>query len=313
MPISMPLPLLVRRRFILGLIVMLVASVGLDAASAQSIEVPHAQGATLVAVRPEKVLTFDLAALDTLDALGVSVSGVPKTGLPAYLSKFAEGASETIGTLFEPDYEAVNAASPDLIIVGERSRAKYRDLARIAPTIDLSINQKDFLKSTIGNVRLLARIFGKESEADAHIAELEKSVADARLIGMRSGTALIVLTTGGKMSAYGPGSRFGLIHDALGIKPAVEGLDVTTHGQAVSAEFILKVNPDWLFVIDRDVVAGSGGAAPNVLDNELVAQTTAWEKGQVVYLDAVNWYLVGGGLTALRANVEQVAKALAGR
>jgi iron complex transport system substrate-binding protein len=48
-----------------------------------------------------------------------------------------------------------------------------------------------------------------------------------------------------------------------------------------------------------------------VLDNELVAQTTAWRNGQVVYLDPVNWYLVGGGLTALQASVDQIAKAVA--
>nr|WP_230533391.1 siderophore ABC transporter substrate-binding protein [Microvirga roseola] len=279
-------------------------------ASAQTIEARHAQGTTQVKLNPGKVLTFDLAALDILDALGAPVSGVPKTILPAHLAKY--GQHEKIGTLFEPNYEAVNAAAPDLIIVGDRSRVKYAELSKIAPTIDLSIDQKDYLGSAIRNIRLLGRIFGKEAEAEARIAKLEQSIADVRQAGQRAGMGLIVLTTGGKMSAYGPGSRFGLIHDAFGVAPAAEDLAVSTHGQPISAEFILKTNPDWLFVLDRDAAVGqAGGSAKQVLDNDLVAQTTAWKKGQVVYLDPANWYLVGGGATALQASVDQIGQALA--
>jgi iron complex transport system substrate-binding protein len=114
---------------------------------------------------------------------------------------------------------------------------------------------------------------------------------------------------GGKMSAYGPGSRFGMIHDALGIKPAIEGLAVATHGQAISAELVLKANPDWLFVLDRDGAVGQGsGAAKRALENELIAQTAAWKKDQVVYLDPMNWYLAGGGIQSLQANLDQIRR-----
>ncbi|MGO4525981.1 ABC transporter substrate-binding protein [Microvirga sp. 2MCAF35] len=141
------------------------------------------------------------------------------------------------------------------------------------------------------------------------MAKLETSIANLRQEIAKAGKGLLVLTTVGKMSAYGPGSRFGILHSEFGIVPAVEGLATTNHGQAVSAEFILKTNPDWLFVIDRDVVVGrDGGAAKKVLDNELVAQTTALKDDQVVYLDPVEWYLFGGGLTALQAGVDQIAK-----
>jgi iron complex transport system substrate-binding protein len=161
-------------------------------------------------------------------------------------------------------------------------------------------------------VQLLGTIFGKQAQAKTHLAKLETSMADLRQEASKAGKGLLVLTTGGKMSAYGPGSRFGLLHSEFGIVPAVEGLATTNHGQAVNAEFILKTNPEWLFVIDRDVATGQdSGAAKKVLDNELVAQTTAWKKNQVVYLDPTNWYLIGGGLTAMQASVDQIAKAIA--
>jgi iron complex transport system substrate-binding protein len=62
--------------------------------------------------------------------------------------------------------------------------------------------------------------------------------------------------------------------------PAVEGLAVSTHGQAITAEFILKADPDWLFGLDPDTAVGqAGGSVQRVLNNGLVAQTTAWKKG----------------------------------
>ncbi len=285
-------------------------SLTLGAASAQDISVKHAQGETTVPASPKKVLVFDPASLDMLDALGVEVAGVPTGRLPGHLSKYGSDRYEKIGTLFEPDYEAVNAAEPDLIIVGGRSRAKYHDLAKIAPTIDLSPSEGNFVGSVTQNLKLLARIFGKQAQADALVAKLESSIANLRQDDPKVGKGLLVLTTGGKMSAYGPGSRFGMLHSEFGIMPAVEGLATTNHGQAISSEFIAKTNPDWLFVIDRDAAIGQQGAAKAVLDNELVAQTTAWKKGHVVYLDPANWYVVGGGITSLQANVDQIARAI---
>lgn len=307
----MTVPGSTRRHLIAGLCLAGVMSFGLNT-FAQTIAVQHSQGTTQIPVDPKKVVTFDLGALDILDALGIPVAGVPKTALPPSLAKYAQNSFEKIGTLFEPDYETVNAVSSDLIIVGDRSRGKYADLSKIAPTLDLSIEQKDYLGSVIANTRLVGRIFGKQAEAERLIGEVEQSVAKLKPVGTSAGTGLIVLTTGGKMSAYGPGSRFGLIHDALGFKPALENLAATTHGQAISAELVLKANPDWLFVLDRDGAVGQGGgAAQRVLDNELIAQTTAWKKGRIVYLDPMNWYLVGGGIQSLQANIDQIAKAVA--
>lgn len=282
-----------------------------SAVHAQDLKIQHAKGETTVPSKPKKVIAFDPASLDTLNALGVEVSGVPTARFPEYMTKYGSDKYEKVGTLFEPNYEAVNAAEPDLIIVGGRSSAKYADLVKIAPTIDLTVDPKDYVGSVKRNVQLLAKIFDKQAEADTHLAKLEESIAALRKEASKAGKGLLVLTTGGKMSAYGPGSRFGLLHGEFGIVPAVEDLATTNHGQAVNAEFILKTNPDWLFVIDRDMATGRAeGAAKKVLDNDLVAQTTAWKNEQVVYLDPVNWYLIGGGLTAMQASVDQIMKAI---
>ena len=104
-----------------------------------------------------------------------------------------------------------------------------------------------------------------------------------------------------------------VLFDEMGFTPAVTGTDTGTHGQAISHEFIMETNPDWLFVVDRDAAIGQEGqSAQQFLDNPLVRGTTAWERGQVVYLDPMAWYLVGGGVQALRTGIAQLSAALAG-
>lgn len=278
----------------------------------QDVTVQHGQGETRLPPAPSTVLVFDMAALDTLDALGVTVAGVP-TGLkPGHLAKYDTPGYLKIGTLFEPDYEAVNAADPGLIIVGGRSAPKYAELSRIAPTIDLTTDPDAFLESSIANAETLGRIFGKERAVTQRVDRLRRSIAELKTTAAGAGKGLLILTTGGRMSAYGPGSRFGVLHTEFGIRPAVENLKVANHGQAISFEFILETNPDWLFVIDRDSTIGrEGEAARQLLDNDVVRRTTAWRKGQVVYLDGGNWYLVGGGLAALQRDVDDLKAALA--
>ena len=277
----------------------------------QDITVRHAQGETKVPANVKSVLTFDLAVLDTLDALGVTVAGVPTGGKPERLAKYNGPEYAKIGTLFEPDYEAVNAAEPGLIILGGRSAPKYAELSKIAPTIDLTVKPDAFLESSIANAETLGRIFGKDAEVKRRVDRLRTSIAALKETAANVGKGLLVLTTGGKMSAYGPGSRFGVLHTEFGVKPAVEDLKVANHGQSISFEFILEKNPDWLFVIDRDAAIGrEGQSARQFLDNDIVRRTTAWQKGQVVYLNASNWYSVGGGLTALQQDVDDLKTAL---
>jgi len=207
----------------------------------------------------------------------------------------------------------VAALEPDLIIVGGRSQAKYGDLAAIAPTVDLSVDNNRYLDSVADNVRILGEIFDKKNQAEQKIAQLTQDVAQLKELASDKGRGLLILTTGGKMSAYGAGSRFGILHSDFGVVAAASDLSVGTHGEPISFEFILETNPDWLFVIDRDAAIGrSTGAAQQLLDNPVVSKTLAAEKKQIVYLNPQNWYLIGGGLSGLHQTIDQIRAAYAG-
>lgn len=281
------------------------------AAASGELTIAHNQGETVVSMNPAKVFTFDLASLSTLNALGVEVAGVPDFTFPDSLAQYAGERYLKIGSLFEPDYEAISAANPDLIIVSARSAAVFPQLAEIAKTIDLSADNTQYLASQFHNAEILGQLFGKQAEVAALEGKIQASIEAVRAQTAKAGTALIVMVNGGEVTAYGPGSRFGWIHDELGFKPVIEDIQEATHGEAISFEFILEANPDWLIVIDRDVAIGEqAAAAASVLDNELVGQTTAWQKGQVIYLNPANWYIVTGGLGAVQEMVDEIGGAL---
>lgn len=80
--------------------------------------------------------------------------------------------------------------------------------------------------------------------------------------------ALVVLVNEGQLSAYGKGSRFGLIHDTFGFKAADDKIEASTHGQSVY-EYVLE-NPGILFVVDRTKAIGGDDSKDNVATNELI-------------------------------------------
>lgn len=167
----------------------------------------------------------------------------------------------------------------------------------------------------IGRARIAAygAIFGREAEAAALIAALDAQLAATRAAAAGRGTALIVQTNGPSISVYGGGSRYGWLHDALGIPHAAAGIQAATHGEAVSFEFIRAANPDWLIVIDRAAAIGDNAqGARATLDNPLVRDTAAWRAGRIVYLDSAEIYLADGGFTSLMTTLRLIEAGFAG-
>lgn len=283
------------------------------AANTSTIEVVHAQGTTQVPKNPQRVVILSPATLDIADALGVEIIGVPQTNAhyPAHLSKYSGDAYFNAGTLFEPNYEALINAKPDLIIAGARAAAAYDKLSGIAPTISLDIDPKNFLPSLTQRTEQLGEIFGKQEKAKEIVTAFNTQAEDIRKASAHAGSAMMLMVNGGKINAYSPDSRFGFIFDVLGFKPATTFAAGGQHGNTVSPEFIMEANPDWLFVLDRDSAIGSkkeGASANQVLDNPLVRRTNAWKNQRVVYLDSGSLYIAGGiqSYGNLMAQVNQV-------
>lgn len=271
--------------------------------------VEHSQGTTKVPANPEDVFVFDLGVMDSLNALGIQPAGVPEAQYPENLQGLADAAETRIGAMKEPDFETIATADPDLIITSGRTAEAYAELSKIAPTVNLAVDMTNPLESFEENTRVLGTIFDKSDEVETQLAEIETKIEDAKssIEDADAGNGLIVLTSAGEVTAYGAGSRFGLVHDLLGVPTAADVKAEGAHGESISFEYIADTNPDMLFVVDRDNAMGEGGdAASAVLDNDLVNNTNAARNGKIIQLDPVEWYLVGYGLDSLPTMINQV-------
>ena len=282
-----------------------------EEAKNSTVVVEHELDTTEVTKNPEKVVVFDFGSLDTLDSLGVDVVGVPQMNIPRYLEKYAGDEYENVGSLKEPDFEKIAEINPDLIIISTRQAELYDQLAEIAPTIFLQLDTSDYMESFKSNANILGEIFGKESEVEEALAEIDETVAAVKEKAEANGQkGLIILANDDKISAYGPSSRFGFIHDVLGVEPVDEGIEASTHGMNVSFEYVVDQDPEIIYVIDRTAVVGGETSAKDLVENQLVERTQAYQNDNIYYLDPDYWYLSGGGLVSVPKMIEEIAASL---
>lgn len=282
-------------------------------ASAQQAEltIKHKLGETKVKKNPQKVVVFDYGVLDSLDKLGVEVTGVPQANIPPYLAKYKEAKYKNVGSLVEADFEKVSAIKPDLIIISGRLQTAYEELSKIGPTIFLGVDNAKYMETYAENAKTLGQIFGKEAQVESELAKVNDTVKTVSEKVKASGkNALVILANEGAISAYGAGSRFGIIHDVLGFTPVDPNIEVSTHGKSISFEYIAEKNPDYLFVVDRGAAVGGEAAAKKTIENELVKKTKAFQNGHIVYLDQNYWYLSGGGLVSVSEMVKEIEKSV---
>jgi len=271
----------------------------------------HEYGEVTLEKNPEKVVVFDFGILDALDALGVEVAGLPQAIVPESLEKYKGSEYTNVGSLKEPDFEAIHELQPDVIFISGRQAELYDQFAEIAPTIFVDVDYANYIPSLEENFNLVAELFEKEDVLETKMEELQASIDKVNKEASASDSkALILLANEGKVSAYGPGSRYGFVHDAFGFKAVDENLEVSQHGQSITFEYILEKNPDIIFVIDRSAAIGGEVGAKETIENELVKKTNAYKNGKIIYLDAVNWYIAGNGITSTQAMTEEVKAAL---
>lgn len=274
---------------------------------AEDVTISTALGEVSLPANPAKVAVLDVAAIDTLTSLGVTPVAVPDKLYVDYLDAVV-GDATRVGTLFEPNLEVLAGISPDLIIAGGRSASQVAALSQVATTIDMTIGP-DLVTLARGRIETYGKLFGKGDEAAGLTAKFDAKLAEAQAAVAGKGSALILQTNGPKISAFGKGSRFGWLHNALGLPEARENLNPEVHGDAISFEFIAEVNPDWLIVVDRAAAVGEQASATATLDNALVRATTAGQNNHIIYLNPTPLYIAGGGYRSIMGTMDEMITA----
>ncbi len=266
-----------------------------DAVSVSTISVDTVKGPVDLAIHPSPLVVYDMTLMQDLAALDVAVDGMPSGLKLDNLQSKTQPDPKEVGTVFEPDLEALNAMQPQAILVGSRMAEKYDALSSIAPTLDMSIDTANIYESSKQRLHDLGALFGKSDQAAKLQGNIDGLIDETKTATKNKGNGLVIMVNGNKLSAYGDKSRFGFIHTVLGVPMVDNQIKDASHGQPVSFEYLQKTNPDWLFVIDRSAAIGEDSAgAKAVLHNALVAQTTAWSKDQVVYLSPDSYLAFGG-------------------
>ena len=280
-----------------------------DGVDQSTITVDHELGTARVPRSPARPVAFGYDSLDILDALDLPVGGIPKSVVPAYLDAYTGSEYLDAGTPFEANFEAIYDLQPQVIFISPRQADLYDDLSEIAPTVYFTVEPGAYMESVRTNVMTIAGLYGVEDLAGERLAALDER-AEAIRERTAGQTALFLLVNDGSLSVYGPGSRFDVAYSTLGFEPADDSIEVATHGQNVSFEYLLEIDPDYLLVMDRGAAITGSGTARSTLDNPVVRQTTAYRNDSIIHLSAQAWYLASGGLTATRTMFDDVASAL---
>ena len=212
----------------------------------------------------------------------------------------------------------------DIMFIGGRLSAKYDELSKIAPVVYLSTDMDiGLLESIKKNAGIIASIFGKENEATEKIQNLESRIK--KLNEKANGrTAVLGMVTSGSCNLLGNRGRLNLITREIGFtnlganlnkeknkgrKLSAQEAASQAHGEESSFELISKLNPEYIFILDRDSAIGTKGArlAKDVMENEIVSMTKAAKNGKLIILDyPAIWYTAEGGITSLEYMIKDL-------
>ena len=264
---------------------------------AEARTVEHAMGSTDVAGTPERVVVLDTGELDSAIALGVTpvgaVEAITGEGFPDYLAEAAEGV-EIVGSIEQPDLEAIAALEPDLILSSKvRHEAIYDQLSEIAPTVvteDVGVAWKE-------NFPLHAEALGRAEEGERLTGEYEAQVAafkEEMGAELAETEVSVVRSVGDEVRVYLNANFIGTVLKDLGLpRPAAQDVD----------DFSLTATLESLDAVDGDVMFLSRYGADHPILDRLMA-SPLWDRlgvvraGRVFEVPDDLWFLGLGNLAA---------------
>ncbi len=295
---------------------------GNDTPTTVTIQTYNANGELVdleVPYNPQRIAILDMASLDIIDALelGDRVVGSATTEIE-YLQEYVPNGDtvKNLGTIKNADLVEVAACEPDIIFIGGRLSSVYDSLSAIAPVIYLATDtEKGVVQSTADNAKTIASIFGLEDKIDDMVRGY-----DARIEAIKTEfggkNAIVGLFSGSNYNVLGNDGRCSIIGVELGFNNmGVDAGELTsTHGNEASWETIVKLNPEYMFVMDRNTAINAqegNPAAKDAIENDLIKELDVYKNGNIVYLAHPNvWYTAEGGIQALDIMLQDIESAL---
>ncbi len=284
------------------------SSVTSEAAETVTVTVLDAEGKDIdveFPLDPQRIVVLNWQTMDFLDAVGLGdrVVGLIKSGsYPAHLEKYMQDESiQNVGGMKDIDMEAVMSLEPDVIFSSDRTESMYDEFTMIAPTMSASVVYEDgFMNSYKELAAKHGQIFGISGEVDDIIAGYEARIADIATFAGEQ-TAVLGIFAGKSLNTLGDAGRASIVVNEMGFNNLKADENVS-HGDATTYDALLTLNPDWIFILDKDTAVGEEGAvlAKEQMENEIIKQTSAYQNNRIVYLEpGAAWYIADGGITSM--------------
>lgn len=276
----------------------------------------HILGKIEVPEHPQRVI--GLFVEDEMSALGVkpilqySSGSYYQTYLESYLKDVPKLDTAT------PNFEAVLAAKPDLIILGFQGWAEegaYEKYSKIAPTYVFTGSEIQTPENWQKNLRTVADLLGKSDIVDSIINKrVEETKKAKQLLADSTGrgtAALLRIHASKELRLYGgPGGQVGTaLYGDFGLEPSgivrklAWGVDKDI--QTISLEVISEIDADYIFLA---VDEGRSGQADELKVSPLWKNIPAVKNGHVYEVRGDVW--ITNGPIAYEKKMEDVVNAM---
>ena len=129
----------------------------------------------------------------------------------------------------------------------------------------------------------------------------------------------LIMYNSNSLGLMGTESQLNIIAKELGannLSESVGEAEKATHGEEASWETILKLDPEYMFILDRSTATETADESVmgirEVIENDLIKALDVYKDGKIVYFNehANVWYTSTGGIQALNTMLADMEGAL---
>ncbi|HLL64768.1 MAG TPA: ABC transporter substrate-binding protein [Micromonosporaceae bacterium] len=249
--------------------------------SLESATYPVTVGSVTLAKQPVKIVSLSPSATEMLFAIG---AGAQVTAVDDN-STFPENAPRTDLSGYQPNAEAVAAKSPDLVVLATDSNKIVDQLTALKVPVYVAPAAKT-LDDTYAQIAGLGKLTGHEAEATQVTEQMKSEITEITgTVKKPARTLTFYHELGPEFYSATSKTFIGSVYGLVGLENIADAADPTgAQGgyPQLSAEAIVKANPDLIFLADTKCCKQS---AASVQARPGWSGLTAVKNSQVIELD----------------------------
>ena len=198
----------------------------------------------------DRIVVLDPAVVEMVYLLGGEdkLVGIAKLERSKIWPEKKTEKVESVGTFINPSLEKIIALKPDLVIESFHSSDAI-DKSLSSNNIEIIKIQANSIEDIFKNFQKVAKILGKEKEAEKIIAEKRQKIEEIKKIDTTEKKGLFILAPT-PMRVFGKGTLPNDIMEMLNIKNIAAGMEGMS--PTLTPEYIIKANPDIILTFVKD-------------------------------------------------------------